>query len=180
MVIVLILFSFYFSGGRICSFSPCIEQVQKTCEKLNELGFAEIHTMECLQRNFDVRTTNMPVIDLGYGPGHWCDPSENVEDQGGSKHHPVMGQLEISSKSYTEVAEIATDRDPNDDRPYSKKGRYDHKSSISFNKEYIGKSGASYVFKSGVGPVTMPGHTGYLTFATLFFHDTAVSSESPQ
>lgn len=40
--------------GVLCSFSPCIEQVQRTCETLTELGFEEIRTFECLQRIYDV------------------------------------------------------------------------------------------------------------------------------
>ena len=39
---------------RICSFSPCVEQVQKACEALRKHGFNEISTVECLQRVFQV------------------------------------------------------------------------------------------------------------------------------
>jgi len=50
-------------GGRLCSFSPCIEQVQKTCLKLKEAGFTEISTLECLNREFQVRKITLPVFD---------------------------------------------------------------------------------------------------------------------
>jgi len=39
---------------RICSFSPCIEQVQQLCNALEENGFIEITTWECLLRPYDV------------------------------------------------------------------------------------------------------------------------------
>ena len=41
--------------GRLCSFSPCIEQVQRVCLKLDELGFSEIITVEVLLRTFEVQ-----------------------------------------------------------------------------------------------------------------------------
>jgi tRNA (adenine57-N1/adenine58-N1)-methyltransferase catalytic subunit len=42
------------TNGRICSFSPCIEQVQHTAKDLSELGFDDILTIETLYRPFEV------------------------------------------------------------------------------------------------------------------------------
>ncbi|RKP07253.1 tRNA methyltransferase complex GCD14 subunit-domain-containing protein, partial [Thamnocephalis sphaerospora] len=39
--------------GRICCFSPCIEQVQRTCDVLREQGFRDVRMFECLQRAQD-------------------------------------------------------------------------------------------------------------------------------
>ncbi|XP_062974186.1 tRNA (adenine(58)-N(1))-methyltransferase catalytic subunit TRMT61A [Elgaria multicarinata webbii] len=52
-------------GGRICSFSPCIEQVQRTCLALEEHGFTEISTFEILLRVYNVRTISLQIPDLG-------------------------------------------------------------------------------------------------------------------
>ena len=40
--------------GVFCGFSPCIEQVQNTTERLNACGFKDIHTCEILLREFEV------------------------------------------------------------------------------------------------------------------------------
>ncbi|KAM8915322.1 tRNA (adenine(58)-N(1))-methyltransferase catalytic subunit TRMT61A isoform 1-T2 [Spinachia spinachia] len=55
-------------GGRLCSFSPCIEQVQRTCEALAEEAFEEISTLEVLLRVHDVRTVYLPLPDFGADP----------------------------------------------------------------------------------------------------------------
>ncbi|XP_033338844.2 tRNA methyltransferase 61 [Megalopta genalis] len=52
------------SGGKLCSFSPCIEQVQRTCIKLSTKGFIELNTYECLQREVNVQYKNLPTLDL--------------------------------------------------------------------------------------------------------------------
>lgn len=49
----------------MCSFSPCIEQVQRTCLALEEHGFTEINTLEILLRVYDVRCISLPVPDFG-------------------------------------------------------------------------------------------------------------------
>ena len=41
-------------NGRFCSFSPCIEQVQRTCATLRKSKFRDIRTFEVLLRNYDV------------------------------------------------------------------------------------------------------------------------------
>jgi len=109
------------SGGRICSFSPCIEQVQKTCLKLKEDGFTELITMECLKREFQVRKITLPVFDPN------MDPLKLKEDR--KRNHE---STEEDKKDTTE-------------QPSEKEIK----------------------FLTGVPLTNMPGHTGYLTFATL-------------
>ncbi|XP_024402411.1 uncharacterized protein [Physcomitrium patens] len=45
--------------GLVCSFSPCIEQVQRTCEVLSKHQFADIRTFEVLLRSYEVRHENL-------------------------------------------------------------------------------------------------------------------------
>ncbi|XP_030786199.1 tRNA (adenine(58)-N(1))-methyltransferase catalytic subunit TRMT61A isoform X3 [Rhinopithecus roxellana] len=54
-------------GGRFCSFSPCIEQVQRTCQALAACGFSELSTLEVLPQVYNVRTVSLPPPDLGAG-----------------------------------------------------------------------------------------------------------------
>jgi len=39
---------------RFCSFSPCIEQVQRMCDELRKHGFVDLETIECLSRTYKV------------------------------------------------------------------------------------------------------------------------------
>ncbi|KAM4691016.1 tRNA (adenine(58)-N(1))-methyltransferase catalytic subunit TRMT61A [Rhinophrynus dorsalis] len=78
-------------GGRICSFSPCIEQVQRTCLALQEHGFTEISTLEILLRVYDVRTVSLQIPDLGKqaeeenpSPEGSCRPKQTPPSQQGS------------------------------------------------------------------------------------------------
>lgn len=50
--------------GRLCNFSPCIEQVYKATQEMAKLGFYDIRTFECLTREIEVRKVDfIPIGD---------------------------------------------------------------------------------------------------------------------
>lgn len=100
------------TGGRFCSFSPCIEQSQRCCQALQEHGFTEIQSMEILQQEDIIKTKTMPVMDLEFLK---------------QKKEINCNEKDNANKTPKESKKILTCS----------------------------------------APPTLPGHTGYLTFATL-------------
>lgn len=52
-------------GGRLCSFSPCMEQVQRMCQQLRTSGFSDVDVLECVQRPYDVKAHTLSVPAVG-------------------------------------------------------------------------------------------------------------------
>lgn len=52
-------------GGRVCNFSPCIEQVQRAILEFSKVGFGNFETIECIQRPYERRVTRRNNIYSG-------------------------------------------------------------------------------------------------------------------
>jgi tRNA (adenine57-N1/adenine58-N1)-methyltransferase len=52
-------------NAGLATYSPCLEQVFKTCEALRERNFHSIRTMEVRHKQFDLWRTAMPKMDFG-------------------------------------------------------------------------------------------------------------------
>ena len=51
-------------GAGFCAFSPCIEQVQRTCEELaKDNRFHMIKMIECLERPYDIKKNDLVRLD---------------------------------------------------------------------------------------------------------------------
>jgi len=46
-------------GGRLCTFSPCIEQVQRTMKELHLRHYGDIECVECLAKNYGFEKVQM-------------------------------------------------------------------------------------------------------------------------
>jgi len=162
------------AGGRICSFSPCMEQVQRACAAMTEAHFTDITTLECLQRTLDVRTVVLPVADLGYGPGKAVGNGADASDVKPATGHVELGGIGIQNDARPKKARYSentgnTDYIAAEDGNASGQGD-DRRSHIKPPWIQLPQPKASYVFKSAMPPLQMNGHTGFLTFATLYAH----------
>ena len=158
------------SGGRICSFSPCIEQVQCMCEEFEAQGFSDLITMEVLLRNYDTRTVGFPVPNLG------LEDETQKSDQSDFIAKPALEQV----SGTVPTNDDKTEKQKNDSASGKRTDREespgegtsgDVKRSRKDNERRPRKAKASsgqYSIKCAVPNKETAGHTGYLTFATLF------------
>lgn len=120
---------FIFKGGRICSFSPCIEQVQKVAIELTQQGFVDIETVENLRRVLSVKKQVSTDYDFNK------NKNDESEEANGNKKQKKSGKRKIKDG---ESSDSGDDEEDNG------------------------------VLMHTAKPINIqPGHTGYLTFATL-------------
>ncbi|GAB1601490.1 tRNA (adenine(58)-N(1))-methyltransferase catalytic subunit TRMT61A-like [Argonauta hians] len=157
-------------GGRICTFSPCIEQVQKSHEVLRENGFEDCSTVECLIRNFDVRTINIPIPCLG-DTEEQQPQAKNSEQESNQSENPVKVKIEECSPENN----VQESNGPENHHQQQQQQQLNTKCTSSstsntfYSYDLVGrKTSDNFQVKSGIAPTTMPGHTGYLTFASLY------------
>jgi tRNA (adenine57-N1/adenine58-N1)-methyltransferase len=65
-------------NGKICTFSPCIEQVQRNCTALRKANFLDLYTVECLLRPYEIINRSLkPLPDTEHQPKRKKDESHN-------------------------------------------------------------------------------------------------------
>ena len=147
---------------------------------MHDAGFTDVTTLECLQRVLDVRSVSVPVANLGYGAKNsYCDLGAKAE----LVSEPVTGRIEtVKSSSHQKLKKLKhvtdnrsnngdnvdTGRMDEDDEPVTDVSHQLHRKAENSNSQKQPCTKASYNFKSALPVSQMTGHTGYLTFATLY------------
>jgi len=153
-----------FLGGRLCTFSPCIEQVQRTCQRLRANGFEEINTVECLRRIHEFRYQHRNKIRF--------TADENQEEIINTKPEPTDEEMidtkpnddDDDGEEMIDTKSIKRETNENDDEITTNKKR---KSNLETTTNKKRSPQETQTMLTAIGPLVMPGHTGYLTFAYL-------------
>lgn len=86
-------------GRTLCTYSPCIEQVMKTCNKLRDGGFHSIRMLEVRQRPHDGRRYMYDEVDLGLGMNDSAETVPISASASGSGSSSSAGSSSSSSSS---------------------------------------------------------------------------------
>ena len=127
--------------------------------------------MECLRQQYDVRTLVMSLPDLGYGLGQFFIYPNN---SGANQLKPIVGHVEMDDQLETVAKrsgkdEEEKDKESQDTNSDSETATAD--TELNSNSQHVHRrktAKASYVCKSALPSLNITGHTGFLTFATLY------------
>ena len=72
-------------GRNICTYSPCMEQVMRTCEALREAGFFSVRMVEVRQRPFDAKYVQFEQPDTGRNSDNMFEIPNTVDSTEGEK-----------------------------------------------------------------------------------------------
>ena len=152
------------SPARLCTFSPCIEQVQQTVEAMQRLGWVEISTVEVQHKRLDVRRD---MVSLNYEGLRGVNASAaNVEE--------AVAKLKELDAKVSQFHE-SSKQDNKGDRMAGKKSKKATNASLETKKERLNRikeeDKERKVWREGrLVHKTEPElktHTSYLTFAVL-------------
>jgi tRNA (adenine57-N1/adenine58-N1)-methyltransferase len=145
--------------GMLCSFSPCIEQVQRMCLALAEEGMTEIRTVEVLNREYEFQRRQLLLP-----PPEKAEQAEAAGDEEGAARKrartdgevpepPAAQSAAVDAAAATPAEAQAADAVP----PAAKQGRRDAAPTLPLPRAEP---------RLLVWPCAEArGHTGYLTFA---------------
>ncbi|KAF9927587.1 tRNA (adenine-N(1)-)-methyltransferase catalytic subunit trm61 [Linnemannia zychae] len=179
--------------GKICTFSPCIEQISRTVTALSEHGFVDIQMYECLIRFNEIRVIPMWTIDEAMEKQRAIEKkrkratprvmrddnsSSNIQEEENSGHATKSVKVEPSVDDSNQSSAAAT--------PNSTTGsEMDDNMSTSTSTPVIGSEATPETPTTASSaaepreridpknvvvtrlPVEQRGHTSYLLFATF-------------
>lgn len=188
------------TGGRICSFSPCIEQVQKTCDRLRELRCVEVTTFECLERPYEVKKVHLVKQNAG-ADKHPNGIEYFVKTTGNEDQKSSEESMQEDDKEVAEVTKVEVDCSQGDevelDNPQRSSETGDDNGAAEMegdapDRKQLKKSHEDSIRKGNrrekpvlegttrlcaIPTVKIPGHTGYLTFATYLGRSSEVTTD---
>lgn len=181
--------------GRVCSFSPCVEQVQLTCDALRAHGFRDLTTWECLRREVRVEQVQWStpqcitrhleaVAGGGEGGDEAGEQQQQEEEAAADANSSASAAASTAATTATEASASAAPAPPaattTTEQPATKRQRTGVSGSATASRRWKPTDVAvtTAAPSTGVRPFAAArGHTSYLTFGRLYpTHATAAAA----
>lgn len=139
-------------GAGFCAFSPCIEQVQRTCEELaKDNRFHMIKMIECLERPYDIKKNDLLRID---------SVGLNVK---GKKR--TFSQLKTNENNNVPLKEQKVENEEEKKEKKEEVKEEEIKEEEEEEEEFVSMALPSTTTLMAKPTTSIKGHTGFLLFA---------------